>query len=315
MPRTTCKPWLLPSLLATAVISACGGGSDSSAAKYTIAGEVTGLGNGASVVLRLNDSESLTLSTSNTFEFKNKLEAGQTYSVVVSQQPERQSCVVSNGSGTVNSSVVNIKVQCSYTPASSQACLENPQLLKPGNTWTVTTAASAAKTTVTGTTNFHGHAAYERVTQHSDGTAAKTYTDLASGAALHYGSSTTATGQPQREYFYTPALSHPTAMQPNAVHTQQVTQDSVVAGNPGNQRSIAYTVTYAGREAVQTTLGTFETCKMTYNLQATDNIVSPWGEQRTEWLIASGKFAGLPAQQSVNGGTPQLTTQLEVNWN
>ncbi len=306
----------LSAVAVAAVLSACGGGG-SSANRYTIAGEVQGLGSDTSVVLSLNGSESLTLASSSTFEFKNKLEAGQTYSVVVSQQPQRQTCTVSNGSGTVNSSVVNIRVQCDYNPdvtSTSQACLDNPQLIKPGNRWAITSASGVAQTTVTGAVNFHSNTAIERITQRGDGSTLKTYTNQADGQTLSLGSISISTGQPEREYFYTPALSHPLAMQSNSKQTMQSRQESWVAGNAGNARSVDYTVTYAGREAIQTAFGTFETCRMQYTTVATDNIASPWSETRTEWLITSGKYAGLPVQTQT-GASPELATKIEASWN
>ena len=57
----------LSAVAVAAVLSACGGGG-SSANRYTIAGEVQGLGSDTSVVLSLNGSESLTLASSSTFE-------------------------------------------------------------------------------------------------------------------------------------------------------------------------------------------------------------------------------------------------------
>ncbi len=305
-------------LLGAVVIGGCGGGgSDDNApqGEFTIAGKLTGLAPDQSLVLANNDGQ-LTLSASGGFEFQRKLALGQTYNISVVRQPARQNCSVVNGGGSVTGTVVDILVQCNYIPNdadTSQACLENAQLYRPGNTWAVTNALGTTKTTVNGVANFHGHDAYEHHAVRSDGSSETTYTNQTEGVALNYGWIEVAAGQPVRERFYSPVLSHPLAMKNNTSHKMFTDQENTVDGRPSVTLDIEYDVAYMGREAIQTTFGTFETCHMTFRAAYT-NPIAPWSRYRNEWLIASGKYAGLPAAQMVNGAM-QVTTKLDVNWN
>ena len=79
---------------------------------YTVGGNVTGLGNGLSLVLYKNNSESLTINGDGSFSFATPMAAGP-YIVTVGTQPTGQTCSVSNGSGSVtNSNISNITVTC-----------------------------------------------------------------------------------------------------------------------------------------------------------------------------------------------------------
>lgn len=104
-------------LIATLV--ACGGGGGTGGGgggttTYTMGGTVTGLA-GSGLVLRDNGGDNLALSASGSFTFATKLAAGAAYSVTVFTQPTSpsQTCVVSNGSGTVGANnVTNVAVVC-----------------------------------------------------------------------------------------------------------------------------------------------------------------------------------------------------------
>jgi Bacterial Ig-like domain len=110
-------------------LAACGGGghsspppvsavsssssSSSSSTAYTVGGMVSGL-NGT-VVLQNNSGNDLTLTANSAFIFSTALASGTAYAVTVKTQPSSpaQSCVVTNGSGTVSTAnVTNVVVTC-----------------------------------------------------------------------------------------------------------------------------------------------------------------------------------------------------------
>ena len=79
----------------------------------SLSGVVSGLASGTSVTLT-DGSNLLTVSANGAFSFPQTLVAGTTYQVTVSTQPSGETCVVSNGSGTVASGVaIDITVSCS----------------------------------------------------------------------------------------------------------------------------------------------------------------------------------------------------------
>jgi hypothetical protein len=82
--------------------------------RYAIGGTVTGL-NGT-LVLQNNGGDDLTLTANGTFAFSTTIASGATYSVTVLTNPTnpiKQTCVVTNGSGTVGSaSVTSVAVAC-----------------------------------------------------------------------------------------------------------------------------------------------------------------------------------------------------------
>lgn len=85
---------------------------------HTVGGTVSGLA-GSGLVLKLNGSTSLPVSQNGSFTFPAGLATGATYAVTVGTQPSNptQSCVVSNGAGTVGSvDVTNVLVTCAGQP-------------------------------------------------------------------------------------------------------------------------------------------------------------------------------------------------------
>jgi len=79
---------------------------------YTIGGTVSGL-TGSVLSLNNNGDDTISMSANGAFTFDQRLGTGSTYSVTVSAQPKGQTCLVTNGSGTVaNSSVTNVQVAC-----------------------------------------------------------------------------------------------------------------------------------------------------------------------------------------------------------
>lgn len=107
------------------VLSACGG-SDSDSVDtplYKVGGQVSGL-QGAGLMLHNNGTDDLRLAPGATqFAFDTALAAGSAYAVTVAQQPEGQSCSVSQGSGTLQADVNNVRIACtddSSTPGTGE---------------------------------------------------------------------------------------------------------------------------------------------------------------------------------------------------
>jgi hypothetical protein len=106
----------LAMLLAACTGGVHGSGSSGtpSAPQYTVGGTVSGL-SGSGLVLASNTGETLNVSGNGSFTFKTTYPAGTLYYVLVLQQPgtPTQTCVATNGSGTIgNSSVSGITVTC-----------------------------------------------------------------------------------------------------------------------------------------------------------------------------------------------------------
>lgn len=118
-------------MLFSAVIAACGGGSNQISAdnqnattggnpdggtggttpSYTVSGTITGM-TGSGLVI-LNNGKAVNV-TNNTFS--DSMASGSTYAFTIGTQPSSpsQQCTITNGSGTVNSSnITNVTVSCS----------------------------------------------------------------------------------------------------------------------------------------------------------------------------------------------------------
>jgi len=81
---------------------------------FTVGGVVSGLtGTSTGLSLTNNGDDTTTVNASGAFTFDQTLGTGSTYAVSVTAQPTGQTCVVTNGSGTVtNSNVTNVQVTC-----------------------------------------------------------------------------------------------------------------------------------------------------------------------------------------------------------
>jgi hypothetical protein len=80
---------------------------------YTVSGNVSGLGNGLALALLKNGGDLLSLTANGSFTFVTPMAAGS-YVVSIGTQPVGQSCVITNGSGTISTSnITNISVTCS----------------------------------------------------------------------------------------------------------------------------------------------------------------------------------------------------------
>jgi hypothetical protein len=100
------------------LLAGCGGSSayqgspNNAPSNFTLGGTVSGL-SGSGLTLN-NGSTAMQISTNNAFTFPGSLANGTTYNVVVSTHPSnpRQSCTVTNGSGTIGGNVTNVSVTC-----------------------------------------------------------------------------------------------------------------------------------------------------------------------------------------------------------
>jgi 6-phosphogluconolactonase (cycloisomerase 2 family) len=84
---------------------------------FTIGGTVSGLASGASVGLRNNGGNDLTISANGAFAFTTAIATGEAYAVTVLTQPTGQTCAVANGSDTIAlANVTNVAVTCVTNP-------------------------------------------------------------------------------------------------------------------------------------------------------------------------------------------------------
>jgi uncharacterized repeat protein (TIGR03803 family) len=80
---------------------------------YTIGGTVSGLASGTSFTVQDNSTNSQLITSNGAFTFTTPLASGTPYVVSVSYQPILQSCVVTNGSGTITgSNITNANIVC-----------------------------------------------------------------------------------------------------------------------------------------------------------------------------------------------------------
>jgi hypothetical protein len=84
-----------------------------------LSGTLSGLDAGQTITLSNNDNDSITLSANGAFNFTKPIPAGSTYSVSIQQEPDYKLCKVTQGSGTSQSNVNNVSVEC-LTPVVSQ---------------------------------------------------------------------------------------------------------------------------------------------------------------------------------------------------
>ena len=126
-------------LLFSLFLSGCGGGSGDGAgvvsdSQYSVGGSVSGL-SGSGLVLQNNGDDDLAVA-GGSFEFAALLIDGNTYEVSVKTQPMGQTCVISNGSGTITGEdVTDVTVTCSdpYTIGGSVWGLSGAGLVLQNN--------------------------------------------------------------------------------------------------------------------------------------------------------------------------------------
>jgi len=80
---------------------------------FSIGGTLSGLTAGSAIVLQNNSKDDLSLQANEPFTFPTKLVDGMDYEVTIHTQPEGQSCIVKNRSGTLSGgNVTNVSVVC-----------------------------------------------------------------------------------------------------------------------------------------------------------------------------------------------------------
>ncbi|MDM0111460.1 beta-propeller fold lactonase family protein [Variovorax sp. J22R133] len=89
-----------------------GGGTDKPATSHRFSGVVSGLGPGAQLKVRLNNSDALTVNANGPYSFEASVPANGAYAVTVTQ-PVGQTCSVANASGAgVTGDVSNLNIVC-----------------------------------------------------------------------------------------------------------------------------------------------------------------------------------------------------------
>jgi hypothetical protein len=121
--------WVLAGLIASALLSACGGGGGGSGSapppvpqtgSVTVSGTITGL-TASGLQLQNNGVDTIAAAANATsFTFATAISSGAAYAVTVKTQPSGQSCIVSSGTGTASSAnIVNVTVACTTSSAST----------------------------------------------------------------------------------------------------------------------------------------------------------------------------------------------------
>jgi hypothetical protein len=83
---------------------------------FTVAGTVSGLPSGGTLVLQNNADDMLTVYSNGAFVFPSEVGPGSTYTVTVNTQPAPpETCTVNGGSGTVATNVASVKVTCAVS--------------------------------------------------------------------------------------------------------------------------------------------------------------------------------------------------------
>ena len=80
---------------------------------YTISGSASGIEPNKTVVIQNNAAEELIVSSNGGFNFATPIASGSNYAVTVKTQAVGQICTVGNASGTVNSNISNVSLNCS----------------------------------------------------------------------------------------------------------------------------------------------------------------------------------------------------------
>jgi hypothetical protein len=180
---TTQQPALTLSLSLLIVSQGCSGDFDSKISgseqnTFSVGGVVTGLS--GTLVLELNEEQSLSLTENGSFVFESDLSVGESYEVIVATQPLDQECTLVGGMGQIESqAVTSIDVTCSDLETDATLSVAGSPLTLTANgaagILTITNT-SASITALNITSNFTGTAL--------DGNVAETGNTCASLAPL-----------------------------------------------------------------------------------------------------------------------------------
>ncbi|MGA4471680.1 hypothetical protein ACPA2M_01705 [Ectopseudomonas chengduensis] len=210
--------------------------------------------------------------------------------------------------GAVSEEAVAAPAQVTQVEAAasggSAACLDAPTLRTIGNTWTITTDGQRDVNTVAELADYRGQSAYRTHTDNSVGTVADAYGNVVDGLVHWYGSVMT---QPAvNESYNQPSFSVPVDLPQDQTHSVSFDSITVQPGAEPFVMKLTNTVTYRGRERIETE---FDTCKIEFSTEGAMVPKTTW----QQWIIASGKFAGLPLRMSNAQGTTQASS-IEVSW-
>ncbi len=138
--------------LVSIAIAGCNSLTSNQVASIGIGGTVTGLT--GTVVLQDNGGDDLTIQANGSFGFVTIIQDGSPYNVTVSTQPIGQTCIVSNGTGTVQGSSdhSHVAVACSansYTVGGTISGLTGTVVLQDNNADDLTLAANGVFTFAT----------------------------------------------------------------------------------------------------------------------------------------------------------------------
>jgi alpha-tubulin suppressor-like RCC1 family protein len=101
------------SLLSFVVLSGCGGNNSQKNTTFSVGGTLSGLADGATIVLQNNGVDDLVLTTNGSFMFARQVSDGAAYEINIRIQPEDQNCVVTQGMGNIaGADVTDILVTC-----------------------------------------------------------------------------------------------------------------------------------------------------------------------------------------------------------
>lgn len=85
-------------------------------ATYTVSGTIVNHADNTGLKLRNNNTDEQNITSATSFAFPTPLSPGDAYDVAVVSQPSRQTCVVTNGTGTfTNANITNVVVTCTTT--------------------------------------------------------------------------------------------------------------------------------------------------------------------------------------------------------
>jgi len=122
---------------------------------FLVEGTVSGLANGDSVTLQNNATNTLAVNVNGRFTFSNTLKNGDPYSVTILKQPVASTCVVTNGSGTINGAdVSDVKVSCTLNTTILSPSLMDLALNVSGATRVITITNTGTTTATNLTLTF-----------------------------------------------------------------------------------------------------------------------------------------------------------------
>jgi 6-phosphogluconolactonase len=104
----------IPGIILSVLALASCGGDDSSGPLYAVGVTVTGLSNVTGLTLQDNGKDNLTINSSGTATFATKIASQSAYAVSILTQPAGHTCFLTDASGTITDTTVNVDVVCPW---------------------------------------------------------------------------------------------------------------------------------------------------------------------------------------------------------